>query len=89
MHVDAIRVKQFHNGLLQHDWSGFRKSLFTQKMKNIEVDGRKVRMQIVRFCHLFSGILLARIGLGPLLRPIISTFNIDSEGPMGLCWCTT
>ena len=47
MHVNAVRREQFHDCLLQHDWGGFRKFVLMQKMKNIEVDGRKVRMQIV------------------------------------------
>lgn len=48
MHAHALCRKQLHHCLLQHHRRRFRTSPFTQKMKNVEVDGKKLRLQIVR-----------------------------------------
>lgn len=46
-------------------------------MKNIDIDGRKVRMQVVIFINYHSGIRLDKIGSELLLPHIISSlFNL-------------
>lgn len=62
--ADALRWKQLHHCFLQYYWSGFCKHQFTQKMKNINLDGRKVRLQIV-WLPWFSGILQDKRDTGP------------------------
>lgn len=48
LHANALRGEQLHHCLLQHHRRGLRTSLPNQKMKNVEVDGKKLRLQIVR-----------------------------------------
>lgn len=48
LHANALRGEQLHHCLLQHHRRGLRTFLPSQKMKNVEVDGKKLRLQIVR-----------------------------------------
>lgn len=71
MHAYALRREQLHNSLLQHHWRRLRTPPPTQKMKNIEIDGKKIRLQIVTHASL-SGTPQDRTASAPLLPPITS-----------------